>query len=397
MTTLLCQTDARRTQVTTRVLSCAPTEGGFAVVPAETVLYPEGGGQPSDAGWLDGQPVLELRRRDDGGVEHVVAAAVEGEVTVELDWARRFDLMQQHSAQHLITAVALARLGLPTIAFHLGPERSDVEFDAPAIAPDALATLEAAVNEVVREARAVRVHHVTREEAAKLPVRSRRLPEGLEGMLRLVEIDGLDLNTCGGTHVANTAELQAVKLLGTEKLSRGTRVFYLAGGRVLAALGAAEQKDRELTRLTSAGPTEHLRVLAKLQADLKDAEKARRALAGELAEALGAALAAQGPVAALHRDDGSMELARTIANAARKANPDLLLLLTGGTTDGFFLLAGPEAKVAALGPRVAEVLGGKGGGGRGMYQGKAGELGRRNQAVALLGHDGPTSFESRTS
>ena len=384
MTTLLCQSDARRTSVTTRVLSCTATEGGFAVVPAETVLYPEGGGQPSDTGRLGGQPVLELRRLEGGGVAHVVARPVEGQVTIELDWARRFDLMQQHSGQHLITAVALSRLNLATIAFHLGAEVSDVEFDANGLAPHTLATLEAAVNDAIREARAFTVHNVTREEAAKLPVRSRRLPEGLEGPLRLVEIAGMDLNTCGGTHVANTSELQAVKLLGTEKLSRGTRVFYVAGGRVLTALQAALEKDRELTRLTSAGPTEHLRVLAKLQSDLKDAEKTRRALAGELAEALGAALAAEGPVAALHRDDATMEFARTIANAARKANPDLLLLLTGGSADGFFLLAGPEARVAELGPRVAELLGGKGGGGKGLFQGKAADLGRLGEAVGLL-------------
>ncbi len=384
MTILLCQRDARLERVTTTVCSCTPAEHGFAVVPAETVLFPEGGGQPSDAGTLAGQPVLALRRRDDGGVEHVVAAPVEGTVEIVLDLARRLDLMQQHSGQHLITALALARFDLPTIAFHLGAAVSDVEFDAPAVPPTTLAALEAAVNEAIREARGLRVHTVTREEAARMPVRSRRLPEGLEGPLRLVEIEGLDLNTCGGTHVANTAELQAVKLLGTEKLSRGTRVFYLAGGRVLAALGAAGEKDRELTRLTSVGPGEHLRVVAKLQHDLKEAERARRALANELADALGRALAAEGPVAALHRDDATMEFARGIANAARKANPDQLLLLTGGTSDGFFLVAGPEARVAAVGPRVAEVLGGLGGGGKGMFQGKAADLARRAEALALL-------------
>jgi len=384
MTTLLCLTEPRRTRVTTRVVSCEPCEGGFAAIPEETVLYPEGGGQPSDAGTLGGQPVLTLRRRDDGGVEHVIVRPVAGEVTIELDWARRLDHMQQHSGQHLITAVALARLNLKTIAFHISPERSDVEFEVNGLSSVTLATLEAAVNDVIREARPLRVHLVTREEAEKLPVRSRRLPEGLEGPLRLVEIEGLDLNTCGGTHVATTAELQAVKLLGTEKLSRGTRVFYLVGGRVLSALGAAEEKDRALTQLTSAGPAEHLRVVAKLQGDLKDAEKTRRALSAELAEALGAGLAAQGPVAALHRDDATMDFARTIANAARKARPDLTLLLTGGTTDGFFLLAGPEALVAAAGPEVAALLGGKGGGGKGLFQGKAGDLARRGEAVRLL-------------
>lgn len=155
---------------------------------------------------------------------------------------------------------------------------------------------------------------------------------------------------------------------------------------MLSALSAADEKDRALTQLTSAGPALHLRVIAKLQGDLKDAERTRRALSAELAEALGASLAAAGPVAALHRDDATMDFARAIANAARKARPDLTLLVTGGTTDGFFLLAGPEELVSAVGPEVAALLGGKGGGGKGMFHGKAGDLARRGGAVAWLEH-----------
>jgi Ser-tRNA(Ala) deacylase AlaX len=384
MTELLCLQDARLERVTARVLACTPVEGGFAVVPDRTVLFPEGGGQPSDDGTLGGQPVLGLTRREDGGVEHLVAAPAAGEVEIVLDPGRRLDLTQQHSAQHLITAVALARFGLKTIAFHLGDGRSDVEFEADFLTPARLGELEAAVNEAIREARPVRLLLATREEAARLPVRSRRLPEGLEGPLRLVEIEGLDLNTCGGTHVTNTCELQAIKLLGTEKLCRGTRVFYLAGGRVLSALGQAQEREWELTRLLSAGPGEQAQAVARLQAELREAERARRALQAELAQALGASLAASGPVASLHRDDAGMDFARAVALAARQARPDLVLLLTGGGTQGFFLLAAPQPLAAALGPQVAALLGGRGGGGQGLYQGKAGDLSRRVEAVALL-------------
>ena len=175
-------------------------------------------------------------QKTDGAIRHVLASPVApGPADLRLDWERRFDHMQQHTGQHLLSAVAQDRFGWATTAFHLGPDVSDVELAAPSLPAADLARLEEAVAAEIRAARAVVPRRVPLEEFRALPVRSRGLPEGFTGDVRLVEIAGVDLNTCGGTHLSNTAEIELVALLGTEALRGGTRVFFAAGGRAPGA------------------------------------------------------------------------------------------------------------------------------------------------------------------
>jgi Ser-tRNA(Ala) deacylase AlaX len=378
--------DAHLTSLRTRVIGCGEagdgSGSGFEAEFEDTLLYPEGGGQPGDHGRVDGRPVLGLRRAPGGGVLHRLAEPLEvgREVEVELDWARRFDHMQQHSAQHLLTALALGEFGWPTTAFHLGPERSDLELGRDGLDLEALAPLHARANQIIREARPVGARWVEEAEIRELTVRSRLLPEGFQGPYRLVEIEGVDLNTCAGTHVASTAELQAVAFAGTERLRGGTRVFFLAGGRVLRELGQAVEHQRVLGELLSCPPADHPQAVRRLQAELREAGTQRRQLSAELAGALGGALA-QGPQpAGLHRPGADMAFLQAVARAFQGARPDGLALLTGG---GLFVLAGPEERLKSLGPRVAAALGGRGGGGAGLYQGKAGDLGRAVLEKAL--------------
>ncbi|OYW00255.1 MAG: hypothetical protein B7Z61_13520 [Acidobacteria bacterium 37-71-11] len=172
-------------------------EGGrpFAVL-ADTVLYPEGGGQPADRGWLGEVEVIDVQRRE-GTVRHFLACPVEpGPVTVHVDWARRFDHMQQHTGQHLLTAVAADRFGWPTTAFHLGEKLCDVELGVAALASTDLEALEAAVAEKTRAALAVFTRRVTQAEFAALDVRTRGLPAGHAGDVRLVEIAGTPAPVC---------------------------------------------------------------------------------------------------------------------------------------------------------------------------------------------------------
>lgn len=382
MSLIACQRDPTLRALRATVLDCQPEAGGFAVALADTVLYPEGGGQPSDAGWLDDLPVRALRRRADGAVLHHVDRPLHGEVAVTLDWARRFDHMQQHSGQHLLSAVAEDRFGLATTAFHLGAERADVEL-AGALEPAVMAALEEACNALILEARPVLIRAVDPAELPGLRVRSRGLPEGHVGPVRLIEIAGVDLNTCGGTHVRSTAELGALKLLGAERARGGTRLFFAVGGRVRRLLGEALAREAALSRALSVGPEGHLAAVEKLLADAKSAAKERKAQMAELAEALGAALAAAGPVAALHRPEADLGLLGAIATAARRGRPDQLLLLTGGEQEGVFLLLGSDAQLAAVGPAVLAALDGRGGG-RGRLQGKAARLSGRDEAARAL-------------
>ena len=265
-----------RTSLETRVVASGADAGRPWAVLEDTILYPEGGGQPSDRGTLNGVAVLDVQKRE-GAIRHTLAAPVaEGPADIVLDWERRFDHMQQHTGQHLLSAVAQDRFAWETTAFHLGPDVSDVELAAPSLSPKDLARLEEAVAAEIRAARPVVPRRVSLEEFRTLPVRTRGLPEGFTGDVRLVEIAGVDLNTCGGTHLANTAEIETIPLLWAESLRGGTRVFFAAGGRARRRLRRHEDRNAAL-RAALGASDEALLDAAKAKLDqLAEAERAVR-------------------------------------------------------------------------------------------------------------------------
>lgn len=360
----------------------------FAVL-ADTVLYPEGGGQPSDRGTIAGIPVVDVQNVE-GQVRHVLAGPVEpGPVTVELDWTRRFDHMQQHTAQHLLTAVATDRFGWQTTAFHLGDRVSDVELGVAAIDPEQLQMLEDAVAAEVRAACPVTAFRVSHEEYEKLEVRSRGLPAGHSGDVRLVQIDGIDLNTCGGTHCASTAELEAVKLLGTESLRGGTRLFYVAGERLRRRLSAEVTRTAALRRILGVSDVELIGGVESRLDQVKDAARTIRRLEEKLTSLLAERFAASPEAVSVeHLGDHGLPFLQRIAREVEALDPTQAVFLTAGEgEEGFFLLAaGGESTldVSEVGPRIAEVLEGKGGGKGRVFQGRVRRLSKRGEAAALL-------------
>ena len=366
------------------------TEGGrpFAVL-ADTIMYPEGGGQPADHGWLGEVAVVDVQRR--GGVtRHYLQRPLAVEpVTARLDWARRFDHMQQHTGQHLLTAVAADRFGWPTTAFHLGEEVCDIELGAAALDPARLEALEEVVAVEIRAARPVFAQRVTADELAALEVRTRGLPAGHEGDVRLVEIAGVDRNTCGGTHVRSTAEIETIKLLAAEPMRGGTRLAFVAGGRVRARLGAHEARNARL-RATLGAPDEELAAVAEAKlGQLQAAERRARGLEEELAEAIAAALAASPErVVSAHFESKNVAFLQALARRLGETAPGKAALLTASEDDRAFfaVAAGAElpVDVAAAGREVAALLGGRGGGAGRVFQGKAGSLEARPAALARL-------------
>ncbi len=201
MTITAYDRDAYLTKLETEVLETGLEGSHFYAVTADTILYPEGGGQPADRGTLGSSAVLDVQKVD-GVIQHILDGPVKlGPARMELNWERRFDRMQQHTGQHLLTAVAADVFGWKTTAFHLGDRVSDVELDAPDLGADKLKKLEEAVNSEISAGRAIRARRVSRDEYDELEVRTRGLPDGHTGDIRLVEIEGVDLNTCGGTHL----------------------------------------------------------------------------------------------------------------------------------------------------------------------------------------------------
>jgi Ser-tRNA(Ala) deacylase AlaX len=377
-----------RATLDTAILQVRDDAGRAYAVLDDTILFPEGGGQPPDHGFLNDVEVVDVQKRG-GEIRHYVAAPVApGPVRVRLDWDRRFDHMQQHTGQHLLSAVAQDGFGWPTTAFHLGPEVCDVELEARALSPADLTALEDAVAAQIRAARPVLARRVTFDEFRALPVRTRGLPEDHAGEVRLVEIEGVDLNTCGGTHLSSTAEIEVVALLSVEPLRGGTRLFFAAGRRARRRLARDEERNAALRALLGA-PDAGLTGAAKAKLDqLADAQRAVRRAEEELATAAAtAALESTERVVRAHFDGRDMAFVQAVARRfSEKAGPRAAFLTA--TREGQYVFAlgvgDGFGDAQALGREVASLLGGKGGGAGRVFQGKAPGLLSADRALARL-------------
>lgn len=362
---------------------------------AETLLYPGGGGQPADFGELAGagacSRVLAETKLESGGWRLYLdapAPVADAGWLLRLDWRRRFDFMQQHTAQHLISALAEDRFGWKTTSFHLGEELTDIELDSPSLAPEQLAQLEDEVAAAIRATLPVRARRVSMAEYEALPkVRSRGLPAGHQGSVRLVEIEGIDLATCGGTHLRSTAEIEMVKLLGTEPMRGGTRLYWVAGGRVRRRLLEHEERAARLRRLLDGGDGEMVSLLEGRLEQLAELRRGKEKLETRLAAAEAAACG-DAPFADRHFEDGDLPYLQKVARNWQTGGAAGTLFLTAGKGgEAAFLLAtrgARELDLKALGAQVAALLAGKGGGAGRLFQGKAGSLVQRHEALALL-------------
>jgi len=381
--------NAYLTELETEVIEVGEDGGRPFAILTDTIFYPEGGGQPADHGRLGEILVTDVQKAPDG-IRHYLSEAIErGRIRIELDWARRWDHMQQHTGQHVLTAVALRQFEWRTTAFHLGTEVSDIELDVALLEPADLNRLEDAVAEEIRSARPIVYRSAAVADFKRLGVRSRRLPDGFSGEVRLVNIEGLDLNTCGGTHLRSTAEIGSLSLLKTESIRGGTRLFFVAGDRVLRRMSEHEERNARLRTLLDTGDDEFADVVALRLAREKNLARRARRLAEELAETVAKQMAARpDPFFDAHWEDRDMSFLQNVARQLRAEAPDRLALFTAGAGDDFVfvVVVGDETAVDlnAVGERVAEMLDGRGGGRHGIYQGKAGSLDRRMEALDFL-------------
>lgn len=222
------------------MVSCDREGDRFRVVLDKTAFYPTSGGQPHDLGKLGDATVVEVLDADEGGggVEHHVvhyttAEVPPGTVHGHVDWPRRIDHMQQHTAQHLLSAAFIELFGFQTVSFHLGKEISTIDLRAPAVLARHLEQAERRTNEIIFEDRPVIVRFGTAEEFAEAGIRKK---VEREGILRAIEIEGFDRQPCGGTHLARTGQAGLLLIRKLER-RRGDlwRVEYVAGHRALAA------------------------------------------------------------------------------------------------------------------------------------------------------------------
>lgn len=241
-------------------------EDGVYVTLAETAFYPHGGGQPCDLGQIGGIAVLDVNI-EDGEVWHKLERTPEEiEVHCEIDWERRFDHMQQHTGQHLLSAITLKLTEAMTLSFHLGTEYDTIDVATAELGANQLTAIEQEVNrQIYRNAR-INTSWVTAEEAAQLPlVKQPTVTEDI----RIVEIEGVEYNACGGTHVLATGEIGIIKLLKTEKVKGGTRIYFKCGTRALNEFTATQNVLNSIMVKLKTSKDELLERIEKMELEQK--------------------------------------------------------------------------------------------------------------------------------
>ena len=359
-----------------RVIGMRDLDGKPAAVLDRSAFYPEGGGQPGDRGTLGGARVLDTQERQ-GEVLHIVDQAVSGEVDAEIDWTRRFDHMQQHHGQHLLSA-AFDKLEAPTVSFHLGDRTCTIDLDAPLGKLD-LRQAEAMANDSIWRDLPVIARDFTGEERSRLPLRK----EPVKGD-RVVVVEGVDASPCGGTHPRRTGEVGCIAVLRAQRWGEGkARIEFVCGNRVVKLLREANETLLQAADALKAAPADLAQAAARVTSESQARRKSLESLQTDLAKLEAAQLMTKpGPVVA--KLERGAAFARAVAQAiSSQGRTALIASIEDGRAHLCF--ARPKGEGPAMGTLLKEalaILGGKGGGGPEFAQG-SGDPARLDDALAL--------------
>jgi len=363
------------------------SEDGRTIYLNRTAFYPTSGGQPYDLGFISGVPVLNVVDEEDRIAHQLVSPIPSGPVDCAVDWTRRFDHMQQHTGQHLLSAVFHAAFALKTVSFHLGAESATIDLEGGPVDSRTVQEAERRANQIVFENRPVRVDFQHAAEAQDL-----RKPSEREGTLRIVSIQDLDRSACGGTHVRATGEIGPVLVRKLDKVRQTTRVEFLCGGRAIRRARADYDALYKTAQLFRAQLDE---VPALVAAQLETAnmnEKSRRKLELDLAAYQGRELyasTAPGPdgVRRVSRrvERGSLEDLRAIAQNFT-AQSKAVFVAALSDPPSVLLAASEDAGIDAgklLKAALAEA-GGRGGGTARVAQGSVADAGLLDAVMQKL-------------
>lgn len=370
----LYYTDPYLTEFDATVACVDHVDGRPVAILERTAFYPTSGGQPFDTGTLGAAHVLDVFDREDETVGHVLDrdVAAGSHLHGVIDWGRRFDHMQQHTGQHLLSAAFDQVLGARTVSFHLGKDSSTIDLNRDVSAGD-IAKAEADANRVVWEDRSVAIRFVDASEAAPLGLRKESTRTGT---LRVIEVSDYDRSACGGTHVARTGAVGLIAVQSWERFKGGTRVTFACGGRALKAFGALRDVVSETVRRLSVLPTELPAAIDRSQAESKDLKKALKAQQERLSVYEAAELAAKAVAA------GSTRVVAEVLNADAAAlkslaaaivtRPGYAAILVSASPPPLVLIG--RSKDVALDARevlrhLMDRFGGKGGGSAEIVQG----------------------------
>jgi alanyl-tRNA synthetase len=358
-----------------------------ALILDRTAFYPTSGGQIHDTGWLAPQNsdakfrVTEVADTEDGHVVHYLDAPIRDvqpgtRVHGQIDAARRRDHMQQHSAQHVLSAAFVRLYNMPTVSFHMADDYCSIDLDTPSLTQTQIESAERLANEIVLENRPVDIRFVTREEAEKLGLR--KLPPGERDQLRLIDIHEFDLCACGGTHVAHTGQIASVLARKTEKVRHGYRVEFVAGLRAVATARRDLSTLTETAALFSSHIYDVPQQARKSLDEIKSLRKQLEQSQDDLATAQAATLLAETPEVTGRKIivrtffDRDLACLKLLAQKITRQSPTAIALLAADSPQPALVFAqspGQPYDMAALLKQTMAPLGGRGGGSKDLAQG----------------------------
>jgi len=339
------------------VLRCSEGKHGWEVVLDRTCFYPEGGGQPCDTGTLGAARVTEVHESGDE-IVHTCDAPLSGEVRGEIDWDRRFDLMQQHSGEHIVSGLIHAQYGYENVGFHMGADVITIDLSGELD--------EAALQEIERKANAyiwtdaeVRIEWPDADRLATIPYRSKK---ALTGAVRIVTFPGADCCACCGTHVRRTGEIGLVKLLSCQKFREGVRIEMLCGARALAYCSAIMAQNTQVSQMLSAKPLATAASVAQMKEENAALDYRRTGLENRIF-AQTAAQYADAP-RVLHFEDGlSSDAVRRLAVGIMERTNGRTAVFSGTDAAGYkYCLGQTGGDLREMTKAMNAALSGRGGG-----------------------------------
>ena len=357
--------DSHLKAFTAAVTGCNPAEGGFAVTLDATAFYPTGGGQPCDLGTLNGVRVLDVREQGEE-IVHLCASPLEtgSIVTGVIDWDRRFDHMQQHSGEHIVSGLIHGKYGYHNVGFHMGSELVTIDFDGP-LSWEQLLEIEQEANEIIWENRSVKCWYPDPETLSHIRYRAKK---ALKWPVRIVEFPGADICACCGTQVQQTGEIGLVKFVSCIRFKEGVRIEMASGRRAMQLFGGIFEQNRQVSQTFSAKILETGEAAKKFSIQLAQEKYRAAGLQKRVFAAIAASYAGRERVVRFEDDltpGGVRELADAIAEQVKTA-----VVLSGSDEAGYSIcILSKTGDTRELGRAVNAQLHGRGGGKPGAFQG----------------------------
>ncbi|THE09067.1 alanyl-tRNA editing protein [Bacillus timonensis] len=316
------------TNWTTEVTNMITKDDHCFITLKETAFYPEGGGQPSDTGLIDNIKVMDVFQ-EAGEVYHKLPHPPENKVVdCQIDWELRYDHMQQHTGQHLLSAICIEEYDAHTSSFHLGKDTVSIDLSVPEFSDEQLLHIENKVNKAIYENQQIKTYFVTKEQAGALPLRKMPDVEGNE--MRIVEIEGYDTSACAGTHVSRTGELGLMKLLKTEKSKGNTRVYFIYGGRTLKDYQATHSVLTTLSNQYSTNREGLIEKISKIETENKQYQREIEELKGKINQFLAQELIQthNEPIITQNFEDKSLKEIQGIAKQINESSNQCVIFTT---------------------------------------------------------------------